>query len=331
MKPDKIYLSLAILIIFTTFSWFTSCTHLANIANIPEICFTGDVLPIFINNCAISGCHDGGGRESRMALNNYADISREVVPGNPNGSSLYQAIITKWGNMMPPKQPLSEQNRTIIRVWIEQGAAQTVCTDTTGTGGGTGGGGSYVARACFTRDILPVIVSYCATTGCHDATSHKEGYNYTTYTNIMNSVTPRNPGASRLYTVITSSRGESKMPPSNSPQLSTAQIDSIGKWIGYGALNETCGEVCDTINPVTFSGTIWPIMQTSCTGCHTGASPGGGIALANYANVQAVAANGSLINSLTGTGVPKMPLSGALSTCQIREFEIWVNAGSLNN
>ena len=147
----------------------------------------------------------------------------------------------------------------------------------------------------------------------------------------MNSVTPGNPGASRLYTVITSSGGESKMPPSNSPQLSTAQIDSIGKWIGYGALNETCGEVCDTINPVTFSGTIWPIMQTSCTGCHTGASPGGGIALANYANVQAVAANGSLINSLTGTGVPKMPLNGAFSTCQIREFEIWVNNGSLNN
>ncbi|MGA2405315.1 MAG: c-type cytochrome domain-containing protein [Bacteroidales bacterium] len=325
MKLDKIYLSLALLIILTTFSWFTSCTHLTDIANIPEICFTGDVLPIFINNCAISGCHDGGGRESRMALNNYADISQAVVPGNPNGSRLYQAIITKWGNMMPPKQPLSEQNRTIIRLWIEQGAAQTVCTDTTHTGG------SHVARACFTRDILPVIVSYCATTGCHDAASHKEGYNYTTYTNIINSVTPGNPGASRLYTVITSSGEESKMPPLNSPQLSTAQIDSIGKWISYGALNETCGEVCDTINPVTFSGTIWPLMQTSCTGCHTGASPGGGIALANYANVQAVAANGSLINSLTGTGVPKMPLNGAFSTCQIREFEIWVNNGSLNN
>jgi hypothetical protein len=121
------------------------------------------------------------------------------------------------------------------------------------------------------------------------------------------------------------------MPPSNSPQLSAAQIDSIGKWISYGALNENCGEVCDTINPVTFSGTIWPIMQTSCTGCHTGSSAGGGIILANYANVQAIAANGSLINSLTGTGVPQMPLSGTLSTCQIREFEIWVNGGSLNN
>ena len=331
MKPDKIYLSLALLIILTAFSWFTSCTHVANIANLPQVCFTGEVLPIFINNCAISGCHDGGGRESRMALNSYANIIQDISPGNPNGSRLYQVIISKWGNLMPPKQALSEQNRTIIRVWIEQGAAETVCTDTTTTNGSTGGGGNNVARACFSRDILPVIVSHCATIGCHDAISHKEGYNYTTYTDIMNSVSPGNPGGSRLYTVISSSGGESKMPPSNSPQLTAAQIDSIGKWISYGALNESCAAVCDTINPVTFSGTIWPIMQNSCTGCHTGSSAGGGIVLGNYANVQAIATSGSLINSITGTGVPKMSLSGALTTCQIREFEIWVNNGSLNN
>ena len=334
MKPDKIYLSLSFLILITIFSWFTSCSHVANIANLPEVCFTGDILPIFTNNCAISGCHDGAGRESRSALNNYANILHDVTPGNPDASTAYQVIISKWGNRMPPGQPLSVDNRIKIRVWIEQGASETVCTDTTGTGGsggGSGGGGSYVAHACFSRDIFPVIVSHCATTGCHDAISHKEGYNYTTYANIMNSVAPGNPGASRLYRVISSSGGDSKMPPSNSPQLSVAQIDSIGKWISYGALNETCGEVCDTINPVTFSGTIWPIMQTSCTGCHSGTSAGGGIVLANYANVQTIAANGNLVNSITGSGVPKMPVGGALSTCQIREFEIWVNSGSLNN
>jgi len=134
MKPDKIYLSLALLIILTTFSWFTSCTHVANIANIPEVCFTADVLPIFINNCAMSGCHDGAGRESRMALNNYADISGTVAAGDPNASRSYQAIIAKMGeNMMPPRQPLSLTDRTIIRIWIEQGAAQTTCQGSPGT------------------------------------------------------------------------------------------------------------------------------------------------------------------------------------------------------
>jgi hypothetical protein len=121
------------------------------------------------------------------------------------------------------------------------------------------------------------------------------------------------------------------MPPSGSSQLTLAEIDSIGKWISYGALNETCGEACDTINPVTFSGTIWPVIQTTCTGCHSGASPSGNILLGSYSNVSAVASNGVLINSLKGNGVIKMPPSGSLSVCKIRQFEIWIKNGYLNN
>ena len=235
MKSDKIYLSLTLIILLTAFSWFTSCTHIANIANIPEVCFTGDVLPILINNCAMAGCHDGGGRESHFALNNYADIIREITPGNPDASRIYQTIIAKWGNRMPPKQPLSLENRTKIRVWIEQGATLTTCTDTTGTGGNGGGGNTYVARACFTRDILPVIESRCASTGCHDVTSHKKGYIYTTYTNIMNSVSPGNPSSSRLYTVIKTSGGESKMPLSSS--FSPCRIRQFEIWVNNGFQN----------------------------------------------------------------------------------------------
>jgi hypothetical protein len=333
MKPDKIYLSLSVIILLAVFSWVTSCTHVANIANIPEICFTSDILPIFSSNCAISGCHDGGGgADSHMALNSYAEISRRVTPGNPNGSSLYQAIIAKWANRMPPNKPLSLENREKIRIWIEQGAPETTCTDTTGNTGNTGNtGGTYVARACFSRDILPVIVSKCGSTGCHDATTHREGYNYTTYTNILSSVTPGNPTASRLYKAMTTATGESKMPPSGSPQMTTAEKDSINHWIAYGALNENCGEVCDTISPVTFSKTIWPIMQASCSGCHSGTSPSGNVLLASYNNVATIASNGTLMNSLKGAGVTKMPVGSTFSTCRIRQFQIWVNNGYLNN
>jgi hypothetical protein len=127
MKPDKIYFSLLLLLIFATVSWITSCTHDAKITDFPEICFERDVLPVFSNSCAISRCHDGGG-ESHMALNNYNDISRLVVPGNPNSSRIYTAIIATSGeNKMPPGQPLSLENRTIIRIWILQGAGPTVC------------------------------------------------------------------------------------------------------------------------------------------------------------------------------------------------------------
>ncbi|MCX6254433.1 MAG: hypothetical protein NTV31_08155 [Bacteroidia bacterium] len=327
MKSDKIYLSLALILIIITLSWITSCTHQANIVDIPEICFDRDVLPIFTNSCAISGCHDGGG-ESHLALDNYVDISHSVVPGNPNSSRIYQAITATWGeNKMPPNRPLSLENRTIIRLWIEQGAGLTLC-DTTGTGGRNSNG---TARACFTRDILPVLVSRCATTGCHDAISHKEGYIFSSYTDTMTAVRAGNAANSKLYQVIKLASGESKMPPSGSSQLSVAEIDSIGKWIGYRALNETCREVCDTINTVTFSETIWPIIQTTCLGCHSGTSPSGNVLLGSYSNVATIASSGLLINSLKGTGVTKMPPAGSFSTCRIRQFEIWVNNGFLNN
>jgi len=331
MKINKIYLFLVSILMITTISWIISCTHTADISNLPEVCFEGDVLPVFKNSCAISGCHDGNG-ESDLVLNNYLDISHSVVPGDPLASKVYKSIIATTGeNKMPPDRPLSLDNRIMIRLWIEQGAKLTVCPGTTGNGNG-GGNGSYVnPRACFTRDILPVLVSRCASTGCHDAITHKEGYIFASYTTAMNAVVPRNPGGSKLYTVIKLTSGESKMPPTGRSQLTTAEIDSIGKWIRYGALNENCGEICDTINPVTFSGTIWPAITTSCSGCHSGTSPSGNISLGSYNNVATVASNGLLIKSLNGTGVTRMPPAGFFSACKIRQFEIWIKNGFLNN
>jgi hypothetical protein len=135
MKPDKITLLLASIVILTTVSWITSCTHNADITNLPEVCFKRDVQFIMVNNCAISGCHNGSGEA--MPLTNYTEISREVVPGDPNASPIYKAITSTWGvNRMPPGQPLTQDNRTIIRVWIEQGAKETIC-DAVPVGNGT--------------------------------------------------------------------------------------------------------------------------------------------------------------------------------------------------
>jgi hypothetical protein len=126
MKHDKTCLSLLFLVTLTIASWITSCTHKADISGLPEICFARDVLPIYSNSCAITGCHDGSGEKG--ALNTYLDIRNSVVPYNPDKSQSYSAIISKWGqNLMPPGQPLSEEKRTIIRVWIEQGANETTC------------------------------------------------------------------------------------------------------------------------------------------------------------------------------------------------------------
>jgi hypothetical protein len=136
IKINMVYLFLVLILITVSFSWITSCKHNADITDIPELCFERDVLPVFQNSCAISGCHEGQG-ESNLTLNNYTDIRGGVVPGKPYSSRLYKAIISSGGeNMMPPGQRLSLENRTIIRLWIEQGAGLTVCADTSGTSNG---------------------------------------------------------------------------------------------------------------------------------------------------------------------------------------------------
>lgn len=327
MENIKIRKHVFFVLIITASAWNLACTHSADITDLPEVCFEKDVLPVFQNSCAITGCHDGHG-ESGLMLNNYLDISHAVNPGRPFESEVYKAMIATSGeNRMPPDQPLSLENRTIIRVWIEQGALLTICPDA----GGNGGDPYVNPRACFTRDILPVLVSRCASIGCHDAVTHTEGYIFTSYSTAMAAVVPGNPGGSKLYEVITKPLGEDRMPPAGSAQLTLAEIDSIRKWISYGALNENCGEVCDTINPVTFSGTIWPVIQTSCLGCHSGTSPSGNVNLGSYASVSVPAGNGQLIKSLRGAGVPRMPPAGTFSLCRIRQFEIWVSNGFPNN
>ncbi len=127
MKTDKVPLFLGLLFLFTVTSWIVSCSHSADLSGLPAVCFDRDLLPVFLNSCAKSGCHDGSG-ESGLVLNSYSNIMNGVVPGSPNSSSVYKSIVKTTGeNKMPPDQPLSTDNRILIRIWIEQGAGQTPC------------------------------------------------------------------------------------------------------------------------------------------------------------------------------------------------------------
>lgn len=328
MNHGRIAIPLLLILFLTVLSLVFSCRHNADISKIPEVCFDGEVLTVFKNSCAIEGCHNGSG-ESDLILDSYPGISNAVTPGKPYSSAVYKAITATFGEIkMPPDQPLSLDNRTLIRIWIEQGAKLTVCSDTTGN---NGGGSSVKPRVCFARDILPVLVSRCGSTGCHDAATQKEGYNFTGYSTTLSAVRPGNPAGSKLFEAITDNNPGDRMPPAGLPQLTAAEIDSIGKWIGNGALNESCLELCDTINPVTFSVVIWPVIQSTCTGCHSASSPSGNTPLTSYSNVSAVASNGILLKALNGDGVPKMPPSGSISVCKKRQFVIWVNNGFQNN
>lgn len=103
------------------------CVHKPDVTDLPDVCFENDILPVFRNSCALAGCHDGSG-ESDMRLSTFQEISRGIEPYKPQSSKIYKAITATSGeDQMPPDQPLSQDNRTLIRIWIEQGAKNTAC------------------------------------------------------------------------------------------------------------------------------------------------------------------------------------------------------------
>ena len=104
-----------------------SCRHDDDLSQYPVVCFESDILPIFQTGCAISGCHDG--LNESYDLSSYNGIKMGVTPGDPMKSSAYTVLSKIWSpeSFMPPDRPLSLENRSRIKVWIEQGALETTC------------------------------------------------------------------------------------------------------------------------------------------------------------------------------------------------------------
>ena len=128
MKFTKVIpLSLGIALASLLLAFNSSCRHDDDISQLPDVCFQTEILPIFKSNCALSGCHGGGGHGP--SLSSYAGIMEGVTPGKPEKSRVYRVLSNVWSveSMMPPDRPLSEENRSKIRVWIEQGAKDTTC------------------------------------------------------------------------------------------------------------------------------------------------------------------------------------------------------------
>jgi hypothetical protein len=186
----------------------------------------------------------------------------------------------------------------------------------------------------FQRDVLPILLSNCNFSGCHNASDRQKGVILDSYNNVMTSkadVRPGNAQGSDLYERITETDPKKRMPYQR-PALSAAQIDIIKRWINQGAKNETCGTTCDSTN-VTFSGTINPIIQSTCVGCHSGGSVAPrGLDYTTYAGVAAVAQSGQLVGAVSHKpGYQPMPQGGKLNDCQIALIKKWVRAGAQNN
>lgn len=186
---------------------------------------------------------------------------------------------------------------------------------------------------CFQRDILPIFLGSCAMSGCHDATTRKDGYNLTSYATIVyKGLVKGNAASSKLYTKCVSG----SMPQYPVPKLDSTKLSLLRRWINNGATNDTnCAVNCDT-SKYTYAGAIAPLLNTYCYSCHAAAaagSVGGGIVLDNYAAVLVQANNGKLLADVQhASGSNYMPLGGTkLSDCKITQIAKWIAAGAPNN
>jgi hypothetical protein len=188
----------------------------------------------------------------------------------------------------------------------------------------------YSADACFQEDVLPIFVSNCTYSGCHNAANKQSGYDLTNYDGIMSGVKPFHPLQSEIYKVI--SGKHASMPPEHYTKLSAEKVNTIKIWIEMGAMNNSNCKNCDTTN-VSFSGRVKPLLQNWCVGCHNAVSADGNVDLSSYTG----AVNSIAGNKLTGSlnhlpGFAPMPKNAnKLPQCDIDAIEKWVNAGHPNN
>lgn len=162
--------------------------------------------------------------------------------------------------------------------------------------GGSSGSPCSPDSVYFANDIQPILNSNCTMSGCHDAATHAEGIDLTTYTGVMKEVKAGSSSGSSLYKVINKTNGD-RMPPPPMAAMPADQIAKVQKWIDQGAKNNACDK-CDTTD-YKFSTAIQPIIDTKCKGCHNAANAGGGVDLSSYAAIKASATSGKRDGSIT--------------------------------
>ena len=188
----------------------------------------------------------------------------------------------------------------------------------------------YNPNVCFQETVLPIFVTKCSTTGCHNTAEHKAHYDLTNYDGIMKGIVAKHPLQSELYNSIRGSNPS--MPPLNYPKLTTTEIDYIKIWIKMGAKNTSNCSGCDTAN-CTYSGRVKPLIDSWCVGCHNAGNAGGGFDLSDYPGTVASITAGRLLGTIQHlSGFSPMPKNtNALSPCDVSAIEKWVAAGHPQN
>lgn len=189
------------------------------------VCFERDVMPIFANNCAMSGCHSGSNPAHDDNFTTYAGIRASFDLNDDIADNDILEAITEDDprERMPLNMPaLSDAQISTIRKWIEQGAKNENCEDTTGSDCDT-------LNMSFAKNIQPIFANTCV--GCHSGPTPSKGINLANHAGVL---TVAQNG--QLMGAITHASGFSSMPMYGN-KLDDCTIDKIKAWINQGAPN----------------------------------------------------------------------------------------------
>jgi len=187
--------------------------------------FEQQVLPLLISNCAVPGCHNQPTDDNDdIEITSYSSLmASDIIRLNdPLDSDLWEAINeADPADVMPqpPQNPLTAEQKEIIRQWLLQGAQNNSCVPTT----------CDTLNVTYSGTIAPLVAQRCG--GCHGGGSPQGGLNFGTWADL-NLVA--NDG--RLAAAIQHLDGAVAMPPSGS-MLPDCRIQQFLAWIDDGAPN----------------------------------------------------------------------------------------------
>jgi len=189
--------------------------------------FDQQVLPILINNCATTGCHNAITQEDGVVLTSYDNVMNtgDIETSDPYDSDFWEMINeSDPSERMPPatSPQLTYEEYTLISLWLAQGAQNLHCDDNLGPCDST--------SVSFTGDIDPIIQSKCV--NCH-ITSQPSNLNIvlTNYAGVSSAA-----ASGQLLGAVTHDPLFQPMP-KGGVQLNNCEIAMFRKWISDGALN----------------------------------------------------------------------------------------------
>ena len=220
--------------------------------------FARDIQPILTASCV--RCHGPRKTEAELRLDTHAGLLKggesgpAVVPGDGEGSRLYQLLIAKDPDKRMPrrKPPLSAAQIETVRRWIDGGAAwpdgvvikAPSPPPPSAIAAEPAEPGPDGPRVSFNKDVRPILADNCY--ACHGPDRNRrqkdlrldlEEVATAPLPSDAIAIVPGHPETSALIQRVTDPDDQKRMPhvSSGKPRLSAAQIETLRRWIAQGA------------------------------------------------------------------------------------------------